>query len=392
MLGVTLLITDYGAANRELKDEIVRNDYGNGVKTEELQIKVDGGERKNLEVEISERMYTEDEISTLFQRCIQKIEKELPGENESMERVENDLNLMTELPGEPVEISWTLDQYEVMNVYGKIQEEHLTEEGTLVNLEAVITYRENQDYQTVYQCAAVVYPKSLEREDSIIRKVKHVITKENEMSRMKTSINLPKSIDGAKLEYYYPMDYRGCILMMLSVVAGVLFYIQEIQKREKELQNKEKQMMLDYPEIINKLTLFLGAGMNVKRAWKKIVQDYEMSKNVWGIRYAFEEMKITAREMESGVPESESYERFGKRCNVQAYIRLGALLSQNIRKGTKGLNQILRLEAVQAFENRKAYAKMAGEEAGTKLLVPMFLMLAIVLVMVTIPAFLSMKL
>ena len=28
-------------------------------------------------------------------------------------------------------------------------------------------------------------------------------------------------------------------------------------------------MMLDYPEIVNKLTLFLGAGMTVKRAWKK---------------------------------------------------------------------------------------------------------------------------
>ncbi len=55
------------------------------------------------------------------------------------------------------------------------------------------------------------------------------------------------------------------------------------------------------------------------------------------------------------------------------------------------MTEILRREAMQAFEERKALAKIQGEEAGTKLLLPMFLMLAIVLVMVIIPAFLSLQ-
>ena len=58
-------------------------------------------------------------------------------------------------------------------------------------------------------------------------------------------------------------------------------------------------------------------------------------------------------------------------------MRFGALLSQNLRKGTKGLNDLLRLEAIQSFEERKARARRLGEEAGTKLLLPMFLMLAL---------------
>ena len=28
-------------------------------------------------------------------------------------------------------------------------------------------------------------------------------------------------------------------------------------------------MMIDYPEILNKFVLFLGAGMTVKAAWQK---------------------------------------------------------------------------------------------------------------------------
>ena len=77
---------------------------------------------------------------------------------------------------------------------------------------------------------------------------------------------------------------------------------------------------------------------------------------------------------------------------MQEYLRLGALLSQNLRKGTKGLNDLLKLEAVQAFEERKARAKRRGEEAGTKLLLPMFLMLIEVLIIVVVPAFLSIQL
>ena len=50
------------------------------------------------------------------------------------------------------------------------------------------------------------------------------------------------------------------------------------------------------------------------------------------------------------------------------------------------------MEAIQSFENRKSTAKRLGEEAGTKLLMPMMGMLLVVLVMVMVPAFLTMQL
>ena len=157
------------------------------------------------------------------------------------------------------------------------------------------------------------------------------------------------------------------------------------------LEDRKKQMLKDYPDIINKLTLYLGAGMTVKRAWRKVTEGYAREKEEGKKRYAYEEMIQTCHEMDSGVTESESYENFGRRCDVQVYIRLGALLSQNLRKGTKGLTELLKLESIQAFEERKAQAKRLGEEAGTKLLLPMFLMLAVVLVIVIVPAFLTLQ-
>ena len=160
---------------------------------------------------------------------------------------------------------------------------------------------------------------------------------------------------------------------------------------KKGTGRQKKQMLKDYPDIINKLTLYLGAGMTVKRAWRKVTEGYAREKEEGKKRYAYEEMIQTCHEMDSGVTESESYENFGRRCDVQVYIRLGALLSQNLRKGTKGLTELLKLESIQAFEERKAQAKRLGEEARTKLLLPMFLMLAVVLVIVIVPAFLTLQ-
>ena len=62
------------------------------------------------------------------------------------------------------------------------------------------------------------------------------------------------------------------------------------------------------------------------------------------------------------------------------------------RRGKIKLYQCRSYYADNAFEERKNRAKQLGEEAGTKLLLPMFLMLAVVLAVVIIPAFLSIQL
>jgi len=390
-MGLVLTVMDYHVSHRKLEGGIERNAYGEGTKKQELEIKTDGAERQALEIEISEQMYPDEKLEAFFQDCISRLEKEMLGENESPDYVVSDLNLVSSLKDEPVEIDWKLDSYEVMNIYGKIQEENTVPEGTMVHLEAVLTYTQDQTKQMVYECAVVVYPKPLTQEEQFVRNVQEQIQKTDKDTQTKEQIILPETVDGTEVEYFQKTDYRGVIVMMMAILAGILFYAQELQNQGQALQKRKAQMLLDYPEIISKLTLFLGAGMTLKRAFAKVVNDYEMEKGYGETRYAYEEMKVTLREMESKVPEAECYEHFGKRCNVQEYMRLGALLSQSLRKGTKGLTHVLRLEAAEAFENRKARAKRLGEEAGTKLLIPMFLMLTVVLVMVIVPAFFSMQ-
>ncbi len=278
-----------------------------------------------------------------------------------------------------------------MNVCGEINQDELAPEGTLITLKAVLTYTQNPKEQMLYEQAAVVFPKTLDKKEELLQNIERAVVEADRETQTEKELILPREAGGRSILFFSSMESRGAVLMAMSALIGILLIALEKQNQEKEVSKRKDQMRQDYPGIIMKLTLLLGAGMTVKRAWKKITADYETEKEDWGMRYAYEEMRQACNEMSSGITEAESYERFGRRCGLQEYIKLGAMLSQNIRRGTKGVREILQMEAVQSFEERKARAKRLGEEAGTKLLAPMFLMLAVVLVIVIVPAFMSVQ-
>lgn len=379
-------------SSKEIEGGLQRNAYGEGSESKELVVKGNHGETVEIEVEVEERKYTEKETEKMFERCISKLEKKILGENKSLDHVEKDMNLVTELSGEEVDIAWELDRYDVMNIYGELKTQAAQADGTMVELRAVLTYQANPAMQAAYECTAMIYPKDAGANGTFRGQVVEAIEKENMNTGTKEEMRLPEKIGETTVKYFEQMEQRGMVLLCMTVLIGILFVALQKQREAEEKQERKQQMIRDYPEIMNKLTLLLGAGMIVRKAWKKIVDDYETEKEQWGLRCAYEEMKQTVFEMESGISEAESYERFGRRCQVQQYMKLGTLLSQNLRKGTKGLSKILKIEALQAFEERKARAKRLGEEAGTKLLFPMFLMLGIVLVIIIVPAFMSIQL
>lgn len=388
---VILLFADWKRASTPLTEGLERNSYGGGSRTEYLTAEAEKNEKTEIEVEIKERIYTAEEAKELFDRCIKKIDRVILGENDSLDYITADMKLVTQIPEEPVEVEWELSRYDVMNIYGEIQEDVLNEQGIPVTLKAVLTYMEDRKMQAQYECTARIYPAAKTEQESWAFKINEAIKEQQENTRTEKRMELPTTVDGEKISYYPQMKDRGLVVIGMVVLSAVLFYALDKEKQKEKSQEKEKQMLLDYPEAVNKLTLFLGAGMTVKKAWRKIVSDYEEQKEIWGMRYVYEEMKTTCYEMDSGITESECYERFGRRCKLQEYVKLGALLSQNLRRGTRGLSRLLKIEAVQAFEERKARAKRTGEEAGTKLLGPMFLMLAVVLFIVIVPAFMSMQ-
>ena len=207
-------------------------------------------------------------------------------------------------------------------------------------------------------------------------RVLELVRSQDSATRQKAYLILPSSLDGRKIAWTEEKDSKVIPILMLGMAISILLVGREIQKESNRKKTRKEQMMLDYPEIITEFTMLTGAGMTAKNVWKRIAEDYGITRGKTGRkREAYEEIWKTWQEMKSGIPEMECYERFARRCDLIPYMKMGALLSQNLKKGAKGISEMLRMEAVQALEDRKSRARQLGEEAGTRLLIPMILML-----------------
>lgn len=219
--------------------------------------------------------------------------------------------------------------------------------------------------------------------------IQEEILRLNEEQKDAEKYYLPDTFEGVSLSWKRQKDNSGSFLALLSLGAALFLPVAAQQEERRKEQLRREQMKRDYPGMVMKLTLFLEAGMSVRRAVQRMAVDYKKKKEVIGERYAYEELLQSFYEMDNGISEGEAYQRFGQRCNEVRYKTLATLLVQNLKKGNQGLIQMLEQESVQAWEDRKRRARVLGEAAATKLLVPMILMLLIVIGILMIPACLS---
>lgn len=375
-----LVMGSQGEASTELS--LSRPAYGEGDRETELEAFVEGEEKGTLlSVQVSEQEYTPEEMQDIFERIMDGLEQEILGENESLEEVRSDLALPSSLYGGTVTVEWILSPADVLDSSGVLLKE-VEEEGEVVELRGLLRYREQE---AEYTCYARVCPPVRTEKEMLERRLMKKVEEADREGRFGGELLLPDEVDGKKISWTEPAAHLGMSLAVLALTGALLVWLVQ----ERELENKEKerkrQLILDYPEVLFKMAMLLGAGLTLKGTFRKITAEYEERKGKRP-RYVYEEMLAACREMENGVGEAAAYERFGRRCGDSRYVKLGSALSQNLKKGAKGLQELLEREAAAGFEERKHTAKKMGEEAGTKLLFPMMLMLGLVLVILIVPA------
>ncbi len=386
VLAVILWISDLDKAAFISGNVLERNGYGEGNREVEVDLYTDDElyEKKHI-LTVSERRYTEEEIREIFDEIGESLSRHILGENKTPDHVDRDLNLMTVMEGYPVGIEWMIDNYTAIDGDGRIRDDYRDEEGVPVKLTAILTYgKERADYEFYVH----IFPKARTEEEEFAQLLEERIAEYDEKTVSYNRQLLPDTAAGKAISYRISMPKNWLYVLLMAILAAAVIYIGKDKDLDKEVQKREREMMLTYPEIVSKLTLLLGAGMTVRAAFEKTV--YDRRKNTAGrMEFAYEEMLITVNRMKSGVSEYEAYLEFGKRCAEKRFIKLGALLAQDIRKGNQALLSELEAEAKEAFEDRKAIARKMGEEAGTRLLMPMAMMLLVVMIVVIVPAFLS---
>lgn len=371
---------------------IIRNGYGG--ENQQIQLYVDGLEEQavSLSVDVGARTYTDTEAKAVIAAAMEGIETSIRGENPSLMEVRSNLSLPTALEDNSIRLKWYTSDPMLIDEKGKLGPEYydLTEdEGQFLSLRVRLSAG---NVKQEYEIPVRVLPPIQKGSEQITQSLMREIERREEGQRTQEFLSLPLEYEGKILHYRTEKDTGYTVLLVLGVLLAVLCYAKAQSDAREQIKKREKELLLDYAEIVSKLMIFIGAGMTIRLVWERIVKDYEQARNAGKqkTRAAYEEMCRSYYQLEGGLSEREVFYEFGRRCRLQPYLKLSSLLEQNRKEGSKHLRVMLQTEIQEAWEIRKNLARKLGEEAGTKLLAPLFLMLGIVMVMVMVPAMMAM--
>lgn len=353
------------------------------------QIVVEAGDSNKLrEITIAPRVLTEKQMKEEFARAEKYVKKVILGENKSLEHISKSLVLLNEIPDSPLTLSWELDQDGLIQKDGSILWKKIKKKK---QTEIFLTMTYGDEQKSVAFEMMLVPPKKGIWEKFWVH-WEEVLAKKNNNTKHNKNMELPRVVDGLKLKYHKPKDNSWKYLLFLGGFMLLMIPVLMDQKQEKEITKRKEQLQLAYPEFIEQFVLLMGAGLTLRGAWGRMCDKYlqKKSQNEQAFHYLYEEMVVTMREMDNGVGEQKAYEMFGKRTEMLIYMKFCSLIVQNLKKGSADLLGLLEYEAVDAFAKRKENAKALGEKAGTKLLMPMMLMLLIVFIIILYSAFQSM--
>ncbi|MCI8448265.1 MAG: hypothetical protein HFH30_07690 [Eubacterium sp.] len=389
LLGFVICMTEESEQSLTKDGRLLRNKAGEDAETQELRLNVDGMLKDySYMVDVEAQRLQGDELELLFSEAEKEAEKEFLADNSSLDCIEKNVSLPKSLQNGQIRASWQLDPDGLFDSDGELCTDQLAKEGTLVMVTLTLTYF---DEKRSHSFGCMVLPEKRSNSEQLLNDLSDYFVQEQELNKNEPYINLPLEWNGRRLQWSRKSDQTYQIILMLGLAAAVIVYIQQGIAEQKKEQSRKDQLLRQYPDMVSKISLLLGAGMTLSGAWERIVLNYQRQLEQQHTKSieVYEQMLLSYREMQDGIGELKVYERFGERCGTPQYRKFSVLIVQNLRKGNSGLRQILEKEVSEAFALRKNQAKKAGEEASTKILLPMMMMLCIVMVIILVPAFLT---
>lgn len=363
---------------------IPRYSYLEGEKELRVSAQLDG-DVQEFQVMLWPQELSKKELDELALEFIQQLPKLIKGKNESLQKVTEDLELLEFYQGYPFQTEWKTNRPDVLGSSGSVS---LPREQVQVELQ-IEFYCQDQRWEETID--VMVIPPELTPKEQLHLDLEEYLTASEEESRQEETWTLPNSWQGSEIRWTQNVEDNSLLLWAAGLAVAVLTYMMSDRDLHQKLEKRKIALQQEYPDLVHQLVLFVGAGMTVRGAFQKIAADYEKKQGKFSKKLpAYEEMLYACRELQAGVSEGAAYEHFGRRTGRQEYIRLSTLLMQNLKRGNSTLLERLREEADKAGEERLMHSRRLGEEAGTKLLVPMVLMLAVVMVMIMVPAFSTM--
>ena len=419
--------------------EVERGSYGK--EKTPYKVNVDVGDIHDMEFDfsVSSVRFTEDELDNIFDKLYQEQKLALLGKNEDYYHIKYDLNFKSNLGnGINMKMNFRPERFEEEL---DVDDENKNKEE-IISSKSEITENKNIDdadyyakYQNIIDTSGKVHNKNLSSDEVVegfivLRFTTHTADREglyksneyfieakvlkgdttpiyelktdltniiNEIDKDtldKKYLKLPRVLDDKKIIYKNKTNYSFLFVPVLLIAVCIILYVKtkfDVKEEEKRINELLK---IDYPQIITKILIYVSSGLTMRNSIKLIANTYEKKKEKGYVkenRKAYEEMIIAKKKLDNGVGEIAVYEEMASNIKDRTYTRFINIIIQSIKNGNKDIKNILNLEVQDALFERKQRAKKLGEEASTKLVLPLMLMLLTIMIIIMVPAFMGMQ-
>lgn len=381
VLALLLFISNEVQGRISKEGEIIRDDY-NGL-TIEIPARVYSEQYGEMDVDIAvaPRTYTEEEREEIFHEAEQWLEQVMTGNNDGLDCVRENLVFPGFYEDTDIKIEYSSSNYGLVNGSGEVKNQELEKEEKVL-IRAEFSYdnvTKTKDYEVT------VYPPILTPEEEFKKALEETLVIENILQKEKEVFLLPKQVGKEQVTFQEKGNKNFIYIFFLGILCALCLYKGMDKDLDKLYEKRQQTLLFRYPEFVSKLALLTGTGMSVTGAIRRIYADKRDEKG----DPLYEELGIFVRGLDNGMLEEHALEEFGKRSGLIQYRKFCTLLSINMKKGSLNLKTMLENEAEEAFTNHQQQIKKMGEEAGTKLLLPMIMMLGVVVVIIMIPAFMT---
>lgn len=378
------------AVYRDCSDQILqenmqlhREDEKGKEQEVQLILNVDGVlEEYVYDLELLPVTVSEEMAEGYFLQAIKQIKKDF-------ETFDTKLPIQEKYAEGMVKAKWSFDHLDCVTLDGRLIQDAIPQEGIVVQAEVFLSCGE---YEQIYGFSVLVEKAEVSEQEKLLQEIERDLQQQLELEGVEV-VTLPTQINGVELEWSEKKDFLTLQVLLLEAAAMLGLWWGGKKQAEQEEEKRVRSFELDYPDIVNQISILLETGMSLRQLWGKIASQYELKRKLQLIdqRPAFEAIVSMNRRLEEGGNERLIYQKFADEVNVRCYHRLMRTLSSNMEKGSSGLCRQLTEECQQAYEQRILTAKRMGEEASTKMLIPLLCMMVLIMVIVLLPALLGTK-
>ena len=173
------------------------------------------------------------------------------------------------------------------------------------------------------------------------------------------------------------------ILLILVLLFVAAFWNLSLSRMKEKVQQRREACEAEFPNMVSKLALLINSGMVLREAWRVTAYGKE------GTLYTL--MKQACEDMENGESDIGAIYKFGVTSDSASIKKFTSAMIQGMQKGNSELADFMVSQTSELWAHKRQMALQQGEVAAGKLIIPLGITFAGIIMIIVSAAMQSMS-